>query len=693
MPEIKVAIANDFLTAFAKLPRQIQSKVTDFIVKFKNNPTAPGINYEKLKYCIDDKLCSVRIDEAYRGIVVRQEQTGVYLLLWVDHHDEAYDWAKRKKCDVNPNTGSIQIYDILSVEQKQDSTESIFKTIPDSKLALLGVPSEQKKMLDSITSKEMFFSMQSSFSRDVFENLSWIVEGFDVDEVIELITKEHEEKEQADLAKALENEETLSSFMVVGDEDELRKIMAEPLEKWRVFLHPTQRRIVNKDYNGPARVLGTAGTGKTVVAMHRAKYLASKLEGQEKVLFTTFTANLASDIAENLRKICTIEELRHIEVKHLDSWATQFLREQGYEATIAYDDVIDSLWEKALIMSPNDLGFTEEFYRDEWNRVVVSQEALSLDKYVRASRNGRGTRLDRRKRIEIWKVFETYLNLMKENKVRDISYALYECSVLVAKSDKKKQYKHIVVDEGQDFSDNAYRLIRKLAAEKHLNDIFIVGDSHQRIYKNRAALSRCGIDVRGRSSILRINYRTTEETRKAAIAILKGIPFDNLDDEDILDDRCQSLTHGDKPEIRTFKTANEEFDYLLKEIKKLNEKGTSLNDICVIARTNKLVSEYSSNFTKSGIKNYQIKQSKNDDRDFDGLRLATMHRVKGLEFQYVFVVSCNNRIVPLATAIDHTDNVSERETMTAEKCLLYVAITRAQKKAYITSYGKKSDFI
>jgi mRNA-degrading endonuclease RelE of RelBE toxin-antitoxin system len=171
MPEIKVAIANDFLTAFAKLPRQIQSKVTDFIVKFKNNPTAPGINYEKLKYCIDDKLCSVRIDEAYRGIVVRQEQTGVYLLLWVDHHDEAYDWAKRKKCDVNPNTGSIQIYDILSVEQKQDSTESIFKTIPDSKLALLGVPSEQKKMLDSITSKEMFFSMQSSFSRDVFENL------------------------------------------------------------------------------------------------------------------------------------------------------------------------------------------------------------------------------------------------------------------------------------------------------------------------------------------------------------------------------------------------------------------------------------------------------------------------------------------------------------------------------------------
>ena len=176
--------------------------------------------------------------------------------------------------------------------------------------------------------------------------------------------------------------------------------------------------------------------------------------------------------------------MRHIEVKHLDSWAAQFLREQGYEATIAYDDVIDSLWEKALIMSPNDLGFTEEFYKDEWNRVVVSQEALSLEKYVRASQNGRGTRPDRKKRIEIWKVFETYLNLMKENKARDISYALYECSVLVAKSDEKKQYKHIVVDEGQDFSDNAYRLIRKLAAEKHLNDIFIVGDSHQRIYKN-----------------------------------------------------------------------------------------------------------------------------------------------------------------------------------------------------------------
>lgn len=693
---VKVAISSDFLTAFARLPRSVQGKVTEFVNKFRNDPNSLGINYEKLVHGADNKICSVRIDDTYRGIVVRQKETGVYLLLWVDHHDEAYQWAAKKRCDVNPKTGAIQIYDVQTVveERTVKVAASIFACATNEQLLKLGVPEAQMEYVKSFTSKDEFYQAESAIPADAYEYLSWIAEGFPVDEVLELCEEEQTAAEQADdLAKALDMPVTLKSFVVVDGEDELRRIMAEPLEKWRVFLHPTQRKIVHRKYSGAARVLGGAGTGKTVVAMHRAKYLASKLDGQQKILFTTFTANLAADIRENLRKICTLEELRRIEVIHLDAWVNQFLKESGFSAEIGYDEEIDPLWEQAVLLANVDLPFETSFYEEEWNRVVIAQEALSMEKYIKATRNGRGTRLDRKKRMMVWKVFDNYQNLMKEKQVRDINTAMYESTKLLQAAGNRVGYAHIIVDEGQDFSDNAYRLLRALTGEEHENDLFIVGDSHQRIYRNHPTLSKCGINVRGRSSILRINYRTTEEIRKYAFALLSGISFDDLDDDIDLGDRCQSLTHGEIPIIKNCKDAGGEFEYILDEIKKLQAAGVALKDICIVARTKKLVDDYIAQLTKAGLRSYAIKRNKSDDRSYDGLRIATMHRVKGLEFKYVFIVAINNRIVPLPSAINRTDAISETETITSEKCLLYVAMTRAQKGVYITSYGKASDFI
>lgn len=693
---IKVAISSDFLTAFAKLPRQVQGKVTEFVNKFRNNPKSPGLNYEKLNSGLDKKIYSVRIDDTYRGIVVRQPESGVYLLLWVDHHDEAYRWAARKRCEVNPQTGAIQVFDMQTVAEKTSTPEkvSLFVQITDEELLKLGVPKAQLEYVRSFDDKDAFYKAESTFPHDAYEYLSWLVEGFEVNEVLELAAEEYASPSSSeDLAAALDAPVTLKSFVVVEGEEELRRIMAEPLEKWRVFLHPTQRKIVKKNFSGSARVLGGAGTGKTVVAMHRAKYLASRCEGQQRVLMTTFTANLAADIRENLRKICSLEELRRIEVIHLDAWVNRFLRESGFSAQIGYADVIDPLWEKAVLIANPDLPYDVSFYEEEWNRVVIAQESLTLEKYVKATRNGRGTRLDRKKRIQVWKVFECYQNLMKENGVRDINTAMYESTRLLLTTGKSTRYANIIIDEGQDFSDNAYRLIRAMAGEEHPNDIFVVGDSHQRIYRNHPTLSKCGINVRGRSSILKINYRTTEEIRKYAFALLNGISFDDLDDEVDVGDKCQSLTHGETPVITNFNNANDEFEFIAQEIKSLKANGVELTDICVVARTKKLVEDYIALFTKVGIRSYVIKRNKADDRNFDGLRVATMHRVKGLEFKYVFIVAVNSRILPLPSAINKTDAISELESITSEKCLLYVAMTRAQKGVYITSYGRKSEFL
>lgn len=692
----KVAISSDFLTAFAALPRQIQGKVTEFINKFRNNPQAPGINYEKINGGKDKKIWSVRIDDTYRGITVRQPETGVYLLLWVGHHDEAYAWAKNKKCEINPRTGAIQVYDIITTPVIEPATQDfvLFAEVTDDALIELGVPEDQIPLVRSIGNANEFYEKKGSFSEDTFEALSWIVEGIPVNEVIDLFKEEKGGQEPAaNLADALDSPLSQKSFAIVEGEVELRRIMAEPLEKWRVFLHPTQRKIVNKNYSGPARVLGGAGTGKTVVAMHRAKHLAAGLKDKERILFTTFTANLASDIKDNLRKICTLEEFRRIDVINLDAWVSQFLREHGYSAEIAYDEKIRDLWEEAVAGNDFSGEFPVSFYEEEYNRVVVAREAFSLEKYVKASRTGRGTRLNRKKRMDIWKVFEAYQNLMKEKQIRDINTAMYECRLLIEKEPSQTRYQHIVVDEGQDLSSNAFRLLRSIAGEEHQNDIFIVGDAHQRIYKNKAVLSKCGINIRGRSSVLRINYRTTEEIRKAAFAFLNGISFDDLDDSIDTGDRCQSLTHGSVPEVIACANANAEFGMVLAKVKGLIEAGVSAKNICIVARTHKLLDDYISHFTSSGMRCYEIKGNKADDRGLDGLRVATMHRVKGLEFQYVFIVAANSKIIPLEAAIEHMDSVSEQETMTAEKCLLYVALTRAQKGAYISGYGRISEFI
>ena len=692
---VKGAISTDFLTAFAKLPRQVQGKVTEFVNKFRNDPTSPGINYEKIANAQDKKIYSVRIDNTYRGIVVRQPETGVYLLLWVDHHDEAYEWASRKRCEVNPKTGAVQVFDVQTIQEEVVNLkeEPLFADIADDQLLEIGVPEAQLEYVKAFTKKEDFYNSANSIPHDVYEYLSWLVEGFTIEDVKELIEDEKEEQQNAeDLSAALEVPASLKSFVIVDGEDELRRIMAEPLEKWRVFLHPTQRKIVKKNYSGSARVLGGAGTGKTVVAMHRAKQLASKISGQQRILFTTFTANLAADIKENLRKICSVEELRRIEVVHLDAWVNQFLRESGFAAQIKYDEISD-LWEKAVLHANVDLPYDASFYEEEWNRVVIAQEAMSLPLYAKATRNGRGTRLDRKKRMLVWKVFEAYQNLMKENQIRDINTAMYESTKLLQSAGSQPRYAHIIVDEGQDFSDNAYRLLRALAGEEHANDIFIVGDSHQRIYKNHPTLSKCGINVRGRSSILKINYRTTEEIRKYAFALLNGISFDDLDEDTDLGDMCQSLTHGSVPMIKNFKDASAELQYIAGEIKRLKDNGVALNDICVVARTKPLIDDYVKQLKNEGINTFVIKRNKNDDRGLMGVRVATMHRVKGLEFKYVFVVAANSRIVPLPAAINHTDAISEAESITSEKCLLYVALTRAQKGAYVTSYGKPSEFL
>lgn len=690
-----LAISTDFFTSFAALPKTQQGKVTAFINKFRNDPTSPGINFEKIEGGVDKNICSVRIDLTYRGIVVKMEESGVYMLLWVDHHDEAYAWAKNKKCSINKMTGSVQIFDVQQIVVHEQVAPGIFTELSDDVLTRIGVPEEQFDFIKSISDIDDLYVKKTSIPEEAYEGLEWIGNGFEIDEVLETLypEQEHVDVKDGDYAAALQTDASRKSFVIVEGEDELKAIMSEPLEKWRIFLHPTQRKVVNKTFSGPARVLGGAGTGKTVVAMHRAKKLAAELEPGKKILFTTYTKNLAEDIKVNLKKICTVEEMKKIEVINLDAWVSNFLSSQGYEYSIVYDTEIDKVWDSAIAYAAGELSFLPTFYKDEWVKVIQAQEAYSIEQYAKASRLGRGVRLDRKKKIQLWEVFEEYQNIMDEKQYRDTETAMYECRKLIEKKYPDGQYASIIVDEGQDLSPSAFRLLRALAGEQHENDIFIVGDAHQRIYRNKAVLSKCGINIKGRSSYLRINYRTTEEIRKFAFALLNGVSFDDLDDEYDNGKGVQSLTHGQKPEVKECNTPEDEMAFIIERIQALQASGVDQKSICIVARTHKLLDNYIAGLQQAGIKSFEIKANKIDDRSFEGVRIATMHRVKGLEFDHVFVAAVNKKVLPFGSRADFEDDTSLEEFRTGEKCLLYVALTRARKSAFISCFGGLSELI
>lgn len=295
-----------------------------------------------------------------------------------------------------------------------------------------------------------------------------------------------------------------------------------PLDKWRVFLHPTQRNLVERDWNGPVRVLGGAGTGKTVVAMHRARWLVSQHSWptSARLLFTTFSSNLAIDIQDNLQKICSAEQMQRIEVVNLDRWVSQFVRRNGYQSRIVYpggkDGVYDRCWEIAVALKPIDLDYADSFYQEEWQRVVLAQNIRSQKDYLFADRKGRGVALTRRLRAAVWVVFEEMreqLALSDCITAQDASF--YALEVLNSGEDSRR-YHAVVVDETQDFGPVALRLLRELVAEQP-NDLFLVGDAHQRIYQQQTPLSHSGINIMGRGRKLKINYLPINSLASAQI--------------------------------------------------------------------------------------------------------------------------------------------------------------------------------
>lgn len=676
----KVALAQDFLANLAKLPSAIQNKILKWAIKFQADPRSPGINYENINASRDSNLKSVRIDQDWRGIVFKPSSGDVYVLLFVGHHDDAYRWAENKKLAINPVTGAMQIVftEQVVVQEKVSASSAIvgaalppFGNLSDTDLLSLGVPEDWIRAVKELPDDASLDSIQQYLPIEAYEGLFLFLAGDSVNQILMAReTRVDQVIDTQDFGKALDSAESQSRFVVVDDEA-LESIMNAPLAQWRVFLHPMQKKLAIKNFNGPARVLGGAGTGKTVLAMHRAKWLAeNKTKDDERVLFTTFTKNLALDIEQNLKSLCSSEIAKKIEVTNLDAWVHSFLRGRSYGNTIVYNRSGDAriAWELALASKDQGLDLPDSFYETELEQIVLAQGISSRDEYRLAKRVGRGGVLKRTTRDAIWPVFEEYRHQLSTRKLKEVDDAYRDAAALLNEKPFGK-YSAIVVDETQDFGPQAIRLLRAMIATEE-NSLFFVGDGHQRIYsRNKAVLSQCGVDIRGRAKKLYINYRTTDEIRKVALSMLEGVDIDDLDDGVDESLRYKSLSHGPVPKIEQALSLEVSLQHALGSAKTwAGDDADDKRSLCIIAPTKAMRDQAASYFKGNGFSVDTVEAAKADTTSVDKIFFSTMHRAKGLEFDRVIVIS--NKL----SELDSKQAADERR-------LIYVALTRAKRAA------------
>ena len=701
----RMAMSADFLTAFAKLPSQQQRQVRTMIGRFERDSRSSGLNYEKIAGAMDPNMRSIRIDGSYRAIVLKPDEGNIHVLLWADKHDDAYQWATRHSCSVNSETGALQVYQPRqAVEQAPEPLAAdepgIFGQLKRRELLRLGVPARMVSEVLGIRDEADLEEMAPRLPVEAYEALFLYMAGETYEQIILERETPSEPVDTADFAAALGRDDTRSRFVVIENDRELEEMFSAPLERWRVFLHPSQRRLVERRWNGPVRVLGGAGTGKTVVAMHRARWLARNLPEGGRILFTTFTRNLAADIEQNLRAICTPEEMERIEVVNLDRWVQRLLRGKGYRFRLSFERHPDA-WREAVAKKPLGLGFSDRFYNDEWEQVIQANGVESREAYLRVARTGRGVRLNRATRAEVWRVFEEYRAQLAERGVMEAADCYRAAAALLEReraeaaaesASRGGTFASVVVDEAQDMVAPAWRLIRGIVPNG-LNDLFIVGDAHQRIYsRHRVVLSRCGIEIRGRAKKLRLNYRTTEETRRWADGLLERRSMDDLDGGTDDNRAVRSVANGPEPHVVHFRTRAEQAAWLVRYLKDLSSRDESLRGICIVGRTRFERDTLGEELIDADLP-LELLEADSPDDSAGGVRLATMHRVKGLEFDRMVIASVNEDLVPLAAVIPEDDSRERAAAETAERALLYVAATRAKKDLTILSFGTPSPFL
>ncbi|MFI0445118.1 UvrD-helicase domain-containing protein [Actinomadura sp. 6N118] len=702
----RLAFETGFFEEYERLEKPVKRNVREAMAEFQRRSITDlygqaktGLHLEKVVSAKDPRIRTIRINDNYRGVVLAPDDgSETFTLLKVLPHDKAYDWARKRKITVNSVTLGLEIRNVEAIEEltpvfQQAAAkvpELLFAGFSDTVLRDLGIDDGVLTAVRAIIDKPQLNAFAKLFPEDQFEVLQFLAEGFTPDEVWrEVVTvRRPADLEPADLATAIAN--TPSRIAVVSNESELEDILTKPFSAWRIFLHPAQRRLAYRpSYSGAAQVSGGPGTGKTVVAIHRVKHLLS-LPGDGRILLTTFTNALAASLREALSLLVDDPDLlKRVDVTTVNAFARQVVADHGPVPTLVSDGDYNTRrrWQK--IARKFGLTWNEQFLALEFRHVVLAQGISSLEDYLRAPRDGRGTALRSGQRTQMWRAIAEFESELQAAGKRTYLQLCGDAAELLATDGPR--YRHVVVDEAQDLHPAQWRVLRNAVAEGP-NDLFITGDPHQRIYDTRVSLRSLGINVSGRSSRLRINYRSTQEILTWASAILTGERIEDLNDS--LDTLAgyRSALRGQLPDISAGATETEELEALALKVGAWVEAGVDPSEIAVATRFHDFGGQAMEALHELGIPAVALKSG--PEASVPGVRITTMHAMKGLEFRCVAVIGVNDKAFPLEAAVTskETDRVQHEIDMLAERCLLFVACTRAREDLYVSWNGLPSPF-
>lgn len=650
-------LTKSWADALRALPASEMARAHEFSCLFFDNPKHPGISLERLQ---KNDLWSGRISGDLRAILAKQGED--WCLLYAGHHDDAYRWAERRRVERHAKTGSLQLVETVERQEvRVRQVEGLLSRHSDDYLLSLGVPADWLPVVRNVVDEDELFELLPRLPDEVGEALLSLASG-------ELVTP------PAPVPAVWQHQDTQRRFYVVEDAADLQRLLNAPMHQWVAFLHPSQHKLATGQFNGPVKVTGSAGTGKTVVALHRARHLARQ---GKRVLLTTFVNTLAENLVNALELLCTPEELERIKVSTVHAEATALVRQVHPQLRGVPEEEI----RKRLDQHP--CPFTSDFLQAEWEKVLAPQGIRTWEEYRAARRTGRGKALSVVERKTLWGVFQAVLEGLQQDQLEDFSGMCRLAQDLLEKGTLTSPYDAVVVDEVQDLRAQELRLLARLAP----SSLMLVGDAGQRIYAGATSLSALGIATRGRSHTLRINYRTTEQIRRFADGIL-GDHVDDLDDGTESRKGTRSLLKGPAPNVHGFATTEEQDAFLVAQISQCLNEQLSPEEIALFVRTNRQLDDLEQRLRASGLATSRLGRKLKP-----GLRLGTMHRAKGLEFKVVFVVDASARNLPLAAVLRAEDPADRKSAEEAERRLFYVSLTRARDEAFITYVGEPSPFL
>ena len=681
-------IADTFTDSLARLAGDEQKAVKTTAFDLQLNPANPGMSFHRLDKAKDKNFWSVRVSGDIRLIVHKSKAS--LLLCYVGHHDKAYDWAERRRLETHPKTGAAQLVEIREtvqeiliptyVEAPKPATAKLplFAGVSDNDLLTYGVPPEWLPDVRQV-------------DEDSLLSLAGRLPGEAAEALLELATGGRPLPPQpvTPVTNPLDHPDAQRRFRVMSNVEELQRALEFPWDRWSVFLHPEQRQLVERHYTGPARVSGSAGTGKTIVALHRAVFLA-RANQNARVLLTTFSHMLANALRTQLRRLISNEPrlAERLEVHSINAAGEHLYKSHFGQINLVPPEVVQELLRAASERGENH-KFSVRFLLTEWEQVVDAWQLDTWEAYRDVARLGRKTRLPEARRAILWSMFEQVRAGLASRNMITRSAMFTKLATTIAES-RNPPFDFIVVDEAQDVGVAHLRFFAGLG--RHRPDaLFFSGDLGQRIFQPPFSWLALGVDIRGRSKTLRVNYRTSHQIRVQADRLL-GPEVSDADGNREERRHTVSVFNGPVPEIRVLSSQQEEVEYVGQWLSGREKDGVAPHEFGVFVRSATELDHARSAVQLSGLPFRVLDE--NVATTSGHVSISTMHLAKGLEFRAVVVMACDDEIIPLQERIETVgDDADLQEVYDTERHLLYVACTRARDHLLVTSVAPASEFL